>query len=247
MLENIENLKLISVIKGVTNPNTTHSTYPHRLILRLTGTIRYNVAGETLVLSPGDILFLPNSPTYFAEQMTEETGTYILINFEGNLPDTEARPYAIYGQTELHHIFERIYKSWLVKTPASHCRCMSLVYELLSHFAEINKNELISATSSLEPAIDYLEKHIFDPDLKIGKLHKLCGISDTYFRRLFLSRFGVAPKRYVLSRRLEQAKAILDNGEFDSIGEVALLTGFEDALYFSKAFKLRYGYPPSLW
>ena len=247
MLRNIENLKLVSVIKGVTNPNTVHTSYPHRLILRLTGTIRYNVEGETLVLSPGDILFIPNSPTYFGEQITDETGTYILINFEGNLSDTEARPYAIYGQIELHHIFEQIYKHWLAQTPASHLRCMSLLYELLSHFAEINKSEIVSATASLEPALEYLEKHIFDPDLKIGRLHKLCGISDTYFRRLFLFRFGIAPKRYVMERRLTQAKAILDNGEFDSIGEVALMTGFEDALYFSKAFKLRYGHPPSAW
>lgn len=246
MLENIENLKLISVIKGVTKPNTVHTSYPHRLILRLTGTIRYNVEGQTIVLSPGDILFIPNSPTYFGEQMTDETGTYILINFDGNLSDTQARPYAIYGQIELHHLFWQMYKNWLVHTPASHLRCMSLLCEILSHFAEINKNEIISTTASLEPAIGYLEKHIFDPDLKIGKLHKLCGISDTYFRRLFLSRFGIAPKRYVLNRRLEQSKAILDNGEFDSIGEVASLTGFEDALHFSKAFKSRYGYPPSL-
>lgn len=49
-----------------------------------------------LTLSPGDALFLPNSPTYFGEQMTEETGTYILVSFEGELPDTEPRPYAIY-------------------------------------------------------------------------------------------------------------------------------------------------------
>lgn len=247
MLENIDNLKLISVIKGVTNPNTVHTSYPHRIILRLTGTIRYNVEGQTLILSPGDMLFIPNSPTYFGEQMTDETGTYILINFEGNLPNTKPRPYAIYGQVELHHLFERIYKNWLIQTPASNCRCMALLYDLLSHFAETDSGTTIQSTASLEPALKHLEKHIFDPNLKIGNLHKLCGFSDTYFRRLFLVRFGISPKRYVMERRLAQAKAILDTGEFDSIGEVALLTGFEDALYFSKVFKSRYGHPPSQW
>ena len=246
MLEHIENLELVSVIKGVTNPNNVHTKYPHRIILRLTGTIRYNVEGETLVLSPGDVLFLPNSPTYFGEQVTKETGTYILVSFEGNLPDTQPRPYAIYKQIELQHIFTQLYLSWSLRTPASHCRCMALLYELLSHFAEAGKSETIS-TASLEPALKFLEKHIFDPDLKIGKLHDLCGISDTYFRQLFLARFGISPKKYVIKRRLAQAKAILDSGEYDTISEVAMMTGFEDALYFSKAFRNKYGYPPSAW
>ena len=245
MLEYIENLKLVSVIKGVTCPNTVHTSYPHRLILRLTGTIRYNVEGNTLVLSPGDVLFLTNSPTYFGEQMTAETGTYILVNFEGNLPDTPPRPYALYKQIELQHLFTQLYLSWSLRTPASHCRCMSLLYELLSHFAEISKNDIATPTVSIEPALKFLEKNIFDPDLKIGKLHELCRISDTYFRQLFITRFGVSPKQYVTKRRLSQAKAILDSGEYDSISEVALMTGFEDALYFSKAFRNKYGYPPS--
>ena len=112
--------------------------------------------------------------------------------------------------------------------------------------AEAGKSETIS-TASLEPALKFLEKHIFDPDLKIGKLHDLCGISDTYFRQLFLARFGISPKKYVIKRRLAQAKAISDSGEYDTIGEVAMMTGFEDALYFSKAFRNKYGYPPSSW
>lgn len=245
MLQYIENLKFVSVIKGVTRPNTIHTNYPHRLILRLTGTIRYHVGGELPVLSPGDALFLPNSPIYFGEQMTDERGTYILVNFEGDLPDTKARPYVLYQQPELRPLFTQIYQSWLLKTPAGHCRCMALLYELLSHFAEPDKSQLGSATASLEPALKFLEKHIFDPNLRIGRLHHLCGISDTYFRQLFLARFGIGPKQYVISHRLAQAKAILDSGEYNSISEVALMTGFQDALYFSKAFRNKYGHPPS--
>lgn len=198
-----------------------------------------------LTLSPGDALFLPNSPTYFGEQMTEETGTYILVSFEGELPDTEPRPYAIYQKTELQHLFTQLYSSWLIKTPAGHCRCMALLYELLSHFAETGKSGATSTITSIQPAIKYLENHVFDTALKIGALHELCGCSDTYFRQLFMKRFGISPKQYVMKHRLAQAKAILDSGEYSSIGEVAALVGFEDALYFSKAFRNKYGYPPS--
>ena len=244
MLQHIENLKLISVLRGTTNPSNLHTAYPHRLILRLSGTVRYHLPHQQLVLGPGDALFLPNSPTYHGEILTPGSATYILVSFEGDLSGTPSEGYVIGGQTELHHLFTQLYRSWSVQTPANHCRCMALLYELLSHFADADRHSSLPA-SCLEPALDYLEQHMFDPTLRIGELHTLCGISDTYFRRLFLSRFGVSPKRYVTDRRLTQAKAILDSGEFSSIGETALTTGFDDALYFSKAFKNKYGYPPS--
>lgn len=245
MLQNIENLKLISVIKGSSTHNAVHTNYPHRLILRLSGSLRYDLQDKSLILGPGDALFIPNSPVYRGSYASEGPFTYILINFEGELLDTEPRAYPLYGRPELYHLFIQIYRSWSVQTPANRCRCMALLYEILAYFAEADKNETVSASAVLDPALEFLEHHIFDPQLRISGLHELCGVSDTYFRRMFLSRFGVAPKRYVLDRRLAQAKAILDNGEFSSIGEVALLTGFEDALYFSKVFRKKYGQAPS--
>ena len=245
MLNNIENLKLLSVIKGSSTHNAVHTNYPHRLILRLAGSLQYDLREETLILGPGDALFLPNSPRYRGSYASEGPFTYILINFEGDLPDTEPRAYPIYGNQELYHLFMQIYRSWSVQTPANRCRCMALLYEILAYFAESDKKEIVTSSMTLEPALEYLENHIFDPALKIGGLHELCGVSDTYFRRMFLEQFGIAPKRYVQERRLAQAKAILDNGEYSSIGEVALLTGFDDALYFSKVFRKKYGHAPS--
>ena len=86
---------------------------------------------------------------------------------------------------------------------------------------------------------------MFDPSLRVGELPRLCGVSDTYFRRLFEERFGMPPKKYLLHSRLTQAKAILDSGEYDSIAGVAEAVGFEDGLYFSKAYKAKYGTPPT--
>ena len=246
MLQHIENLKLISVIRGVTNPHAIHTQYAHRLILRLTGTVRYHLPDQTPVLDAGDAMLLANSPTYHGEILHPGSATYILVNFEGDLPDTPPGGYPLRGQTELHNLFERLYQNWSVQTSANQCRCMALLYELLAHFAGSgHENTAPLPYSRIEPALKYLEAHIFDPALKIGSLHTRCGMSDTYFRRIFLSRFGVSPKRYVTERRLAQAKAILDNGDFSTIGEAARMVGFEDALYFSRAFRSKYGYPPS--
>ena len=247
MLKSIENLQLVSVIKGITNPLAFHRDYPNRLILRLTGTIRYMVNGEILVLGPGDALFLSNSPPYYVDPLSTEAGSYIMVNFHACLPDTVPQALALYGQPQLTDLFTQLYQSWSVQTPANQYRCMALVYALLALFADGGKRgtTVSSSLSRIEPALEYLEVHMFDPGLKISRLHTLCGVSDTYFRRSFISRFGVSPKKYVINRRLTQAKAIIDHGDFSTIGEVAALVGFDDALYFSKAFKERYGCPPS--
>ena len=54
----------------------------------------------------------------------------------------------------------------------------------------------------------------------------------------YLYNFG-----YVKSR--QKAKTLIEDGAFDSISKVAMSVGYEDALYFSRAFKERYGISPS--
>ena len=71
------------------------------------------------------------------------------------------------------------------------------------------------------------------------------GISDTYFRRIFTARYNISPKEYVLRERISHAKTIIENGEYETIGAVAESVGYNDPLYFSKAFKQYYGISPS--
>lgn len=245
MLKDIEKIKLISITKQISRHGAVHTHYPHRIILRLSAVMDYIVQGERIRLEPGDVLFLSNSPPYQALYPSAQTGSTVMINFEGVLPDTPSGAYVIRKQSELHRQIMQLYRFWAVQTATNRCRCMALLWEVLATFAEDGKYSAGYAGRILDPALAYLEQHILDPELRVGKLHALCGISDTYFRRLFEERFSLTPKRYVLSRRLAQAKAILDSGEFVGIAAVAAAVGFEDSLYFSKAFKSKYGYPPS--
>ena len=99
-------------------------------------------------------------------------------------------------------------------------------------------------TNVIEPAVTYLHKNIYKCDLKIDELHQLCGISDSYFRKIFISAFGTNPKDYVISKRISYAKSIIDSGEFNTVKELALMVGYKDPLYFGKVFKQHYGVSP---
>ena len=245
MLENIEKIKLISVTRQFSRHGAVHTTYPHRIILRLSANLDYVMHSERMRGEPGDTIFLVNSPPYQAFYPDDERGESLMINFSGELPDRTPRAIVLRKNGETARLIEQIYRCWPVQTGANRCRCMALLRELLAHFAEETDGDRPHSHGILEPALRHLEKHIFDPSLRVGELPGLCGVSDTYFRRLFEERFGMPPKKYLLHSRLSQAKAILDSGEYDSRAGVAEAVGFEDGLYFSKVYKSRYGIPPT--
>lgn len=71
----------------------------------------------------------------------------------------------------------------------------------------------------------------------------LCALSESRFAHKFKERKGVSPLHYFLSLKIERAKELLCFTDL-SIGEISVMTGFENRLYFSRLFKLRTGLSP---
>lgn len=84
----------------------------------------------------------------------------------------------------------------------------------------------------------------FTANLSISDIAKEAGLSEYHFLRLFKTAFQTTPYRYLLEKRLLHARSLLLSGNCTA-SEVALTTGFADIFSFSKAFKKRFGVPPS--
>ncbi len=123
---------------------------------------------------------------------------------------------------------------------------MAYVYDLLSFMSKMDtlKYPEKKKFAVIEPAVEHLKKHIYDTGLSIDDLHKLCGVSNTYFRKIFIMKFGMSPKNYVIDKRMVYAKSIVDSGEFQSVKQLSLTVGYSDPLYFSKVFKKHFGVSP---
>jgi AraC family transcriptional regulator len=74
--------------------------------------------------------------------------------------------------------------------------------------------------------------------VKRRKLAEIAGVSPRYFARLFRNRFRVPPHRYLLERRLANARDHL-RGKRHSIAEIAAMTGFSDQSQLARLFKRR--------
>lgn len=81
-------------------------------------------------------------------------------------------------------------------------------------------------------------------DLSIEEFAHYTGRSLSTFKKDFAQIFHLTPSRWIVKRRLEEAKCMMDNmGRKPA--DVYLEVGFKNLSHFSTAFKKEYGFPPS--
>ena len=70
----------------------------------------------------------------------------------------------------------------------------------------------------------------------VERLANVSGVSSAHFARSFKEAFGVPPHRYLLTRRIERAKALLRDSDAPII-EIALQTGWNSLGTFGRVFR----------
>ena len=70
----------------------------------------------------------------------------------------------------------------------------------------------------------------------VQRLAQVSGVSEAHFARSFKQAFGTPPHRYLLTRRIERATALLRDTQ-QSITEIAFQTGWESLGTFGRTFR----------
>ncbi|HEV2595212.1 MAG TPA: helix-turn-helix transcriptional regulator [Sphingomicrobium sp.] len=83
-----------------------------------------------------------------------------------------------------------------------------------------------------------------DEQWPISRLGRISGISEAHFARAFREAFGIPPHRYLLTRRVERAKALLRDTDH-SITEIAFAVGWNSLGTFTRTFRDVTGQSPS--
>ena len=95
----------------------------------------------------------------------------------------------------------------------------------------------------LKRVLNYIEDRIAAP-IAIKDLANHVQISHFYFSRLFRNTVGKSPGQYILDRRMDRARCLLEEADAD-LTAVARLTGFSSESAFASAFRFRNGITPS--
>lgn len=97
--------------------------------------------------------------------------------------------------------------------------------------------------SRLNLVLDFIEAHL-DRDLQLDELAKVCRLSSFHFARLFKQSTSASPHQYLLQRRLERAKALLQRPDL-SLSQISLEAGFADQSHFTNVFRKFLGVSPA--
>ncbi len=100
---------------------------------------------------------------------------------------------------------------------------------------------------SAETPVAYALRHLNDPELGTASLCAATGLSPRAVQKAFLRETGLTPTAFVTERRLTRAAELLVAEPGRSVTDIAFALGFNDAAFFSRCFRRRFGTTPREW
>lgn len=117
---------------------------------------------------------------------------------------------------------------------------------LMYLFRLINQTEnaagLLSSSRTMETALRYIDEN-YMREISLEELAQVCRTNKYYLSHMFSRNQGVSVGRYILCRRIDEAKKLLEQDDM-LVSDVAGAVGFDDANYFSRVFKKETGQTP---
>lgn len=241
--------KIYSVIYVPSNPEkyTKYGIPKHyELVYFLSGETETHFDGKTLIATKGSIEFLPRNVGNEYYVIRKTPADCIDILFDTDCPMPQQALLEDFSQNpHLKELFFKIYRLWVQKDDGYQYKCMALLYNILAEIKSVNNHYMPNGKyKKIEAGVAWLNQHIFDKDLDYYTPCTLCNISYTYFKQLFIEKFGVPPVQYITAKRMEYALELMQLKRF-SLTEIATRLGYENLYYFSRVFKKTYGVSPS--
>jgi AraC family transcriptional regulator len=95
----------------------------------------------------------------------------------------------------------------------------------------------------LRAVLEYIEDHL-DAGVTLEQMAAVAHVSPYHFARQFKTATGLPPHQYMIVRRVERAKHVLQAPAGLSLAEVAACAGFSDQSQFTRHFKRIVGVTP---
>lgn len=204
--------------------------------------------GDTFILFPGVEL------QYQADR--DEPWEYCWAGFMGadaasiirNTDFGKETPYIRKGRVPADEIRSGMEQIYMLKgnTYESAVAMTGKLYSLLAlfmHYAERPEPEKDSHVMYVEKAVSYIETNYSYP-VTVEDIASYVGISRSHLFRSFQNDMNKSPKDFLTGYRIKQACHLLRETDL-SVSAIAYSVGFENNLYFSKAFRKQKGVSPS--
>lgn len=250
------NFQMIDVVRAVVPPGGRCfgvSTPPFSgLVFPLRGRARMFFNGVPYEMEPGKIFYAgPNMPLD-KEVLGKNEWEFMVVHFRVEDCAADTLPFTLGHyqlepghSTRINELLHRLHQICAIPGSLPELRAKSLFLSIIE--------EILTCTSSqrnekgrevVEQAMEYIKHHYMEP-LTVTKLAGQYGLNSKQFSYLFQKHTGLGPNDYLIEHRMSRAKELLGTTAC-SVTEIAASVGYADPYYFSKLFKKRTGFCPSL-
>ena len=157
--------------------------------------------GKSIYVKPNDLFYLPKDSNYTIT--AENTSDCYAINFDANF-NLEPFTISLKNINEIKKGFIKASNYWHTDNQLSKIIAIRTIYDIIYNIICENEKTYLPSKKYqiIHPAIEIINNNYLSNDISIESLAKACNISEVYFRKIFLSKFGISPKDYIIEKRI---------------------------------------------
>lgn len=234
-----------------------HNSY--EILCFLTGDAKYVVEGNVYPLRKGDFMLMRRSESHHLCLLSNAVYRRMNVNFvlsdsESPLAERILRPFEERTAGKLNHYpsvyfpNSDLYQHYMEKIcsesdyDVQSAYLTALLCEFSECFEKLKKLEDTSEIDMTADIIQYINAHITE-EVSLQRISEHFFISKSQLNRNFKRVMGSTVGEYILTKRLLQARGMIEEGENPT--KIYQSCGFNDYTSFYRAYCAKFGFSPS--
>lgn len=231
-----------------------HSHGCTELFYVVSGGGQFQVDELSLPVGPEDLMVVNPNVEHTERSQGENSMEYIVLGFEGleYSPGEEQDSrylltHVLEGQEFVLRDLRDILRELEEKRPGYSRICQNLLVNLILRLSRRDDTGFLPVsgrrpTRECSVARRYIDTH-FKESITLDQLAALAHVNKYYMAHSFSREYGISPINYLISRRIEESKYLLESTNH-SLSQISHMLGFSSPSYFSQSFRRLVGMSP---
>ena len=148
--------------------------------------------------------------------------------------------YSSVFSADTEHYFRKMINANAINSPKHNVLAMGYLLNLLASLSSVGGQAVYSGT--VAKMIEYINLN-WQKKISMAQLAEAVNLSESRAAHVFKEAVGKSPHRYISEVKISNSKTLLLDTDM-SVAEISRLVGYDDPLYFSRAFKAIVGASP---
>ncbi len=208
--------------------------------------------GMRHTVKAGDFYFLNRLHSHCYYSDPKDPYGKIWINARGRLLDGVVNAYGltdgviVLPDSQTRQLIERVH-DLLRGVHAENAEevmteCAKVMCELIITAATERRKVQCVTVSTAERIKDYIDSGLAY-NVSLDDIAQHFYLNKSYIISIFSAKYGFTPKQYILERKMQAARTMLEENMY-SVSEIADILNFSSSQHFSSSFKKKVGYSP---